>query len=125
MTGKIFDIRERSFQFATRIVKLSRHLEDKTKVSRILINQLLAAGTSIGANLQEANSGETHKDFIHKNAISLKEARETNYWLRLLLATNDFPREVSNGIEELQNESMELTKIIAKIIVNKKKNQEI
>lgn len=125
MADKIFDIRDRSFQFAARIVKLSRHLEDKTGVSRILINQLLAAGTSIGANLQEANSGETDKDFIHKNAISLKEARETNYRLRSLLATNDFPREVSKGIEELQNESLELTKIIAKIIVNKKKNQGI
>lgn len=118
---KIYDIRERAFQFAVRIVKLCRYLETKTKVSRVLIEQLLAAGTSVGANLQEADSGETEKDFIHKNAISLKEARESRYWLRLIPASYEFEPEIAGGISDLAAEANELSLIIAKIIVNKKK----
>lgn len=71
---KIYDIRERAFQFAVRIVKLCQYLSEKTEVNRILLNQLFAAGTSIGANLEEAGSGETGRDFIHKNSISLKRS---------------------------------------------------
>ena len=118
---KIYDIRERAFQFAVRIVKLSRYLESKTKVSRVLIEQLLAAGTSVGANLQEAGSGETDKDFIHKNAISLKEARESRYWLRLIPARYEVEPDIARGISDLATEANELSLIIAKIIVNKKK----
>ena len=86
-----------------------------------MIEQLLAAGTSVGANLQEAGSGETGKDFIHKNAISLKEARESRYWLRLIPASYDLEAEIANGISDLATEANELSLIIAKIIVNKKK----
>ena len=118
---KIYDIRERAFQFAVRIVKLCRYLESKTKVSRVLIEQLLAAGTSVGANLQEAGSGETDKDFIHKNAISLKEARESRYWLRLIPASYELEPDIARGISDLATEANELSLIIAKIIVNKKK----
>lgn len=118
---KVFDIRERAFLFAVRIVKLCRYLETKTKVSKLLIDQLLCAGTSIGANLQEAHSGESVKDFVHKNAISLKESRESKYWLRLLLATYDFPAEINTGITELEVEADELSKIIGKIIVNSRR----
>lgn len=118
---KIYDIRERAFQFAVRIVKLCRYLESKTEVSRTLVDQLIAAGTSIGANLQEASSGETPKDFIHKNSISLKEARESRYWLRPFPASYELEPNISNAIQELADEANELTLIIAKIIVNKKK----
>lgn len=119
---KPYDIRERAFQFAIRIVKLCRYLETKTRVSKVLIGQLLAAGTSIGANLQEADSGETTKDFVHKNAISLKEAKETRYWLRLIIAGHELDPDIRDGIQELSDEARELTLIIAKIIVNKKKS---
>jgi four helix bundle protein len=118
--GKIFDIRERTFQFAVRIVKLCQYLEKNSRISRRLLDQLLDAGTSVGANLEEARPGQSSKDFVHKNSISLKEIRETSYWLRLLLATYDLEKGVKNGIEELMGEASEITKIIAKIIVNTK-----
>jgi four helix bundle protein len=120
-TKKTIDIRERTFVFAVRIVKLCRYLEKSSDVAKSVINQLLDAGTSVGANLEEAQAGQTKPDFIHKNAISLKEARESNYWLRLILATSSFDENVRTGIEELRDESLVIAKIIAKIIVNAKK----
>lgn len=114
---KIFDIRERTFAFAVRIVKLCQYLEKYSTVSKTLIGQLLDAGTSVGANLEEAKAGQSRADFSHKNSISLKEARETNYWLRLILATNTFEPKVAGGIRELEIESLEISKIIGKIIV--------
>lgn len=91
------DIRERAFEFAVRIVKLCQFLEKQRTVGRTLISQLLDAGTSIGANLEEAQAGQSRADFIHKNAISLKEARESVYWLRLILATTAFEQPVSDA----------------------------
>ena len=118
---KVFDIRERTFTFAVRIVKLSQFLEKQTDVNKNLIRQLLKAGTLVGANLEEAQAGQSKPDFISKNAISLKETRETNYWLRLVLATHDFQDKIRLGIEELVEESTEISKIIASIIVSAKK----
>ena len=118
---KATDIRERTFQFAVRIVKLCKHLEKNSGVSRNLISQLLDAGTSVGANLEEAKAGQSTADFIHKNAISLKESRESHYWLRLILATESFDKKVRSGIEDLRDESSEIAKIIGKIIVTTKK----
>jgi four helix bundle protein len=118
---KIFDIRERAFAFAVRIVKLCQYLEKNTNISKSLINQLLKAGTSIGANLEEAKAGQSRADFISKNSISLKEARESNYWLRLILATNSFDTKVESGIKELETESLEISNIIGKIVVTTKK----
>jgi four helix bundle protein len=87
-------IRERAFNFAVRIVKLCRYLEKHSDVSKSVIDQLLDAGTSIGANLEEAVAGQSRADFIHKNSISLKEARESNFWLRLILSTSEFEENV-------------------------------
>ena len=115
------DIRERAFEFAVRVVKLCRLLEKQRNVGRTLINQLLDAGTSIGANLEEAQAGQSRADFVHKNAISLKEARESVYWLRLILATTAFEKPVSDGIKELESEAGEIARIIGRIIVNTKK----
>ncbi len=117
---KIFDIRERAFAFAVRIVKLCDYLEKKTNVSKSLSGQLLRAGTSVGANLEEAKAGQSRADFISKNCISLKESRESNYWLRLILATKTFDKKVESGIKELEAESLELSKIIGKIVVSTK-----
>lgn len=114
-------IREKAFAFAVRIVKLCKYLEKNSDVGRSVLNQLLDSGTSIGANLEEAVAGQSKADFIHKNSISLKEARESNYWLRLILATSIFDQNVKNGIEELENESLIIAKIIGRIIVSSKK----
>lgn len=80
-------IEEKSFQFAVRIVKLCRYLRDEKK-EFILSKQLLRAGTSIGANIAESQQAQSRPDFISKLCIALKEASETNYWLRLLRATD-------------------------------------
>jgi four helix bundle protein len=114
------DIRDRSFDFAVRIVKLCKFLEKQTDVSRNVLAQLLRAGTSVGANLEEAKAAQSRADFIHKNALSLKEARESNYWLRLILATETLDPNVLIGINELEQESLELARIVGKIIVSSK-----
>ncbi len=77
----------KSFQFAVRIVRLCKHLRG-TKKEYTLSKQLLRSGTSIGANIAEAQQAQSRPDFISKLNIALKEAVETNYWLRLLQATD-------------------------------------
>jgi|GEM_PF-345887 len=81
------DITNRIFEFAKRIVRLCQNLEEKGGISRTLQNQLLRSGTSIGANVEEAQAGQSKADFVSKIYIACKEARETKYWLRLLVAT--------------------------------------
>ena len=76
-------IKIKSYQFSLRIIKLYKHLtEDKREF--ILSKQILRSGTSIGANVEEASGAQSKKDFIAKFHISLKEAKETHYWLRLI-----------------------------------------
>jgi four helix bundle protein len=84
------------------------------------LNQLLRAGTSVGANLEESIAGQSKADFIHKNSISLKEARESGYWLRLILETSDFEENIAKAIRELQIESTEIANIIGTIIIKTK-----
>ena len=79
-------IQDKSFSFAIRIVNLCRYLRDEQK-EFVLSKQLLRSGTSIGANVAEAQQAQSKADFIHKVNIALKEAYETNYWIRLLHAT--------------------------------------
>lgn len=121
-TEKIWDIRERAFAFAVRIIKLCQYLEKHRLVGKTLITQLLKAGTSVGANLEEGQAGQSKADFISKHAIALKEARESNYWLRLFLATNEFEPQIKTGVEELRDESKELALIVGAIIVSAKKS---
>ena len=80
-------IYKKSFDFSIRIVNLCKHLQDKQK-ERVLSNQILRSGTSIGANVAEAQQAQSRADFISKLNIALKEATETDYWLRLLHATD-------------------------------------
>lgn len=76
-------VREKSYAFALRIIKVYRYLaEDKHEY--VLSKQLLRAGTSIGANVEEAVGGQSEKDFAAKLTVAYKEARETHYWVRLL-----------------------------------------
>ncbi len=76
-------IREKSYNFALRIIKLFQYLSE-TKKEKVLSRQLLRSGTSIGAMVEEAIQAESKADFVHKLVIANKEANETNYWLRLL-----------------------------------------
>jgi four helix bundle protein len=95
------DLTERSFNFACQIVSLCQQLDQSPGVSRTLSNQLLRSATSIGANIEEGQGSQSKADFISKYFIACKEARETHYWLRLLLATNIVKKEqVDNLIEE-------------------------
>jgi four helix bundle protein len=76
-------LKTKSYDFALRILKLHRFLVRENK-EYILSKQILRSGTSVGANIEEANQAQSKADFIHKLSIALKEVSETNYWLRLL-----------------------------------------
>ena len=104
---------ERSFAFAVRVVRLCRFVEAQDRVSRTLANQLLRAGTSIGANIEEAQAGQSKADFTAKMAIARKEARETLYWLRLLKAAEIVESEKLN---EITKEADELVRILTSIV---------
>ncbi len=115
------DIRERAFDFAVRIVKLCQHLDERPGSGRMLGRQLLRAGTSVGANVEEAQAGQSRADFISKNAIALKEARETHYWLRLISGTHPLMEPHLSELSNLRNEAEELTRILGAIIVSSKR----
>jgi four helix bundle protein len=74
----------------------------------------------VGANLEEAEAGQSKRDFVHKNAIALKEARESAYWLRLIAASHELDPAIRKGIEELADETMQIANIVAKIMINTK-----
>ena len=80
-------VSEKAFCFVVRIVKLCQHLQN-AKHEYVLSKQLLRSGTSIGANISEAQQGQSRADFVSKMSIALKETSETKYWLRLLHATD-------------------------------------
>lgn len=80
-------LEEKSFQFSIRIVNLCKHLRS-TKKEYTLSKQLLRSGTSIGANIAEAQQAQSKADFISKLCIALKETTETKYWIRLMSATD-------------------------------------
>jgi four helix bundle protein len=101
-------------------VNLCQHLDERQGVNRTLGRQLLRAGTSVGANVEESQAGQSKADFTSKYAIALKEARETHYWLRLLITTNILP---AQKLSELQSETEELMRIIGSIIVSAKVNR--
>jgi four helix bundle protein len=109
------DIRERTFKFACAVVQLCRAAESRSYTDRVLSGQLLRAGTSIGANIEEAQAGQSRADFISKCLIALKEARETIYWLKLLSAQD---KQVNGNYKELVKESSEIAKIIGAIVVS-------
>jgi four helix bundle protein len=110
--AKCKKIQERAFEFACRIVKL--HLAtSRTPTTRRICDQLLDSGTSIGANLEEAEAGHSRADFIAKCRIALKEARETVYWLRLL-STTALIR--SERLDPLTNEAREIVAILTTIV---------
>lgn len=110
-------VRDKSYAFAIRIVKLYKYLCDEKK-EFVLSKQLLRSGTSIGANIEEAIGGQSEKDFFAKLTIAYKETRETHYWIRLLTDTDYLTKEQS---ESVLNDTDELLKIIGSIQKTMKK----
>ncbi len=90
---------DKSFDFAIRIVRLYQYL-CKEKKEYILSKQILRSGTSIGANVAEAQRGQSKADFIAKMSIALKEANETEYWLRLLYRTDYLSQQQFNSMNK-------------------------
>jgi len=109
-----FELCERTFAFALRIVALCEAMDEKPGVRWALSKQLLRSGTSVGANVEEAQGGQSRADFISKYSIARKELRETNSWLRLLKAGN---LASASQIDPPLNECEQLTKILTAIII--------
>ncbi len=104
-------IREKTFDFAVRIVMLCKVLSGERK-EFVISKQLLRSGTSIGANVEEAIGGVSDKDFTNKFGIAYKESRETIYWLRLLHATDYLDHK---EFESMESDADEICKILGKI----------
>ena len=101
---------EKSFEFALAVIEFTEELENQKKY--VIARQLLKSGTSIGANIREAQSAESRADFIHKLKISAKEAEETEYWLLLCKHSKSYPN--SESLFALLNEIQKLlTSIIS------------
>ena len=105
----------KSFNFAVRIVKLNQYLTKKKEF--VLSNQILRSGTSIGANVAEAEQAQSTADFISKMSISLKEVAETKYWLRLLKETKFISQK---EFDSIFNDCVELEKILVSIMKSSK-----
>lgn len=111
-------VKDKSFTFAIRIVKLYKYLcADKKEYT--LSKQLLRSGTSVGAMVREAEHAETKKDFLHKMAIAQKEINETIYWLDLLKETDYLALE---HYESINIDAVEIIKIITSILKSTKNN---
>lgn len=108
-------IADKAYAFALLIISIYKEL--KTKNEFILSKQIIRSGTSIGANVNEAISAESKKDFVHKLNISLKEARETKYWLNLLKDSDYIDKETYNKSNKYCEE---LIKILSSIILTTK-----
>ena len=117
---KPYNIRERARRFADDVLVFSRRLRAKGPIYEHIVEQLNDAAGSIGANLSEGKDDESKKDFIHKNAVSLKEANESNYWLKRAWAAEVSLRKQA---EPLIQESRELISILTAIVVKAKKRK--
>ena len=109
---------DKSIDFASRIIKLCKHL-DENKKEHIISKQIIRSGTSIGANINEAQYGNSRADFISKLHISLKETAETEYWLRLLYKSDYIDTKM---FDSLLSDCLELKKILISSINTAKEN---
>ena len=112
MTERKSIIQSKSYAFSLRIIKLYQYLI-KEKQEFVLAKQILRCGTSIGANVEESIGGQSEKDFLAKLFIAYKEARETKYWINLLVDSNILEAEIASSLQE---DCEELLKIIGKTI---------
>jgi four helix bundle protein len=109
-------IASKAYSFALEIIILYKQLVTDKK-EFVLSKQILRSGTSIGANVNEALSAQSKRDFVHKLSISLKETRETNYWLNLLKDSNYISSEIFTKLIDKCNE---INKILSSIILTTK-----
>ncbi|MCL5784383.1 MAG: four helix bundle protein [Patescibacteria group bacterium] len=114
--GKVFDIRERTFNLGVRIVKLVMSLP-RNGAGFAIGNQLIRCGTSIGANTEEAQNSGSKREFIYSITVALKEARETEYWLKIISETGLVPPE---KLTLLLKEVVEVIKILTAIVKKSK-----
>jgi len=117
------DIVKRTYKYALRIVQLANRLPNSYGAYPIR-DQLIRSGTSVGANAEEASAGFSRNDFIYKMAVASKEARESNYWLRLIrdsgiAKTKELEEEINSAIAE----SNELKKILTSIVKTSKERK--
>jgi four helix bundle protein len=112
------DVSDRFKVFVVNIIKLEKQL-CKTYSGRHIYGQLFRAGTSSGANYEEAKAGESRADFLHKMQIVLKELRESHFWIKLIIAAKLITSE-DEVLKFLFNESKELANITAKSVVTAK-----
>lgn len=110
---------DKSIDFAARIIKLCKFLEDSKK-EHIISKQIIRSGTSIGANINEAQYGNSKADFVSKLHISLKETAETEYWLRLLFKSDYIDNKM---FDSLLNDCLEVKKILISSINTAKSNK--
>jgi four helix bundle protein len=115
-TDRSQDIRDRTFAFACRVSRLCLDLTHRPG-TRAVVEQLLKSGTAIGANLEEAKAGSSKRDFVRYVEISLREARETVYWLRIFLALQLGPK---REVEGLRGEAEQIARILGAIVVRTK-----
>jgi len=118
-SGKPFDIHERLLDFACDIVRAAQFLHTRGPIGRALSYQLLSAGTSTGSNAEEADGASSHDDFIAKNRIALKEAKETRFRLRVCRRSEL----LDARFDPLVTESDELVRILGKIVHNALRNK--
>jgi four helix bundle protein len=111
-------VKDKSFAFAIRTVSLYKFLTNERK-EFVLSKQVLRSGTAIGALVREAEQAESRKDFIHKLAIALKEANETEYWLELLHKSSYLD---DSTFVSIHNDVVELLKLLTSIIKTSKSN---
>ena len=111
-------IEEKSFEFAVRVVNLYKYLTSE-KQEFVMSKQLLRSGTSIGANVSEAQQAQSPMDFLSKMSISLKESYESDYWLRLLHRTDYLNQEEYNSII---TDCQTISKLLVSIIKSTKNN---
>jgi len=111
---------DKSISFAVRIIKLYQYLI-KTKKESIISKQIIRSGTSIGANINEANYGQSKKDFISKMHIALKETAETEYWLRLLIMSEYITEDMGKSI---LSDCLEIKRILIATINTAKKSED-
>lgn len=108
-------IMKQTLEFALKIIDYAEHLEYAKKY--VIARQLLKSGTSIGANVREAQNAESKPDFVHKMKIAVKEADETEYWLTLCEHSENYPNPA-----EMKDKLQSIMNILSKIIISSKSN---
>ena len=110
------DIRDRTFRFACRLTRLALSCAQKPGL-RTIVEQLVKSGTAVGANLEEAKAASSRREFARMTEISLREAREAVYWLRICRALSVAD---TSELEALQDEGEQIARILGAIVVNTK-----